>query len=162
MRESERETLGGGDSLPLHQVLDLAIQGDPPGQYPVLLPARQAPGRAEVAADGALEVGDLAVDAHAVHYVCGGETGLESQRLCGGAAAAADAGVGGGHLLARRGWDLRVGGLQGPPRSPTFPLDGRLGDGHHRGSGGGDGDGSSMLLLYATEAAGNGNGQTQV
>ena len=71
-RERERERLGGGDSLPLHQVLDLAVQGDAPGQHPVLLPAGQAPGRSKVAADGALEGGDLAVGTQAVHYVCGG------------------------------------------------------------------------------------------
>lgn len=63
-------SLGGSDSLPLHQVLHLAIEGDPSGQDFVFFSTSQAPCCSEIAADGALEVGELAVGVHAMKYVC--------------------------------------------------------------------------------------------
>lgn len=50
---------GGSDALPLHQVLHFAVVGDAARQDTVLFPARHAPGRAEVAADGAPEEAEL-------------------------------------------------------------------------------------------------------
>lgn len=76
-------SLGGGDSFPLHQVLHLAVQGDPPSQDFVLFPTSQPPCCSEIAADGALEVGELAVGVHAVNYVCGVQPWERTQHLCG-------------------------------------------------------------------------------
>lgn len=128
--------LGGGHPLPLHQVLHLAVQGDPSCQDFVLLPAGQPPRRSEVAADGALEVGQLAVGVHAVNYVRGVEPRQRAE-----------------HLRSRGDWvgvagrgDLRVGGLQGSSRPPTFPLYGWRGNGHVAGC--------RSRLAGATEAAG--------
>lgn len=50
------ESVRGGP-FPLHQVLNLALGRDPPGQHLVLLPAGQPPCRAKVVGDGRLEVG---------------------------------------------------------------------------------------------------------
>lgn len=75
--------LRGGDSFPLHQVLHLAVQGDPSGQDFVLLPAGQSPRCSEIVADGALEVGELAVGVHAMNYVCGVKPWEGVQQLCG-------------------------------------------------------------------------------
>lgn len=62
--------LGGSDSLPLHQILHLAIKGDPSGQNFILFTTGQPPCCSEIAADGALEVGELGVGVHAMNYVC--------------------------------------------------------------------------------------------
>lgn len=75
-------SLGGSDSFPLHQVLHLAVKGDPSCQDFILFPASQPPCCSEIAADGALEVGELAVGVHAVNYVCGVEPRERAQHLC--------------------------------------------------------------------------------
>lgn len=76
-------SLGSSDSFPLHQVLHLAIESDPSGQDFILFTARQTALCSEVAADGALEVGQLAVGVHATDYVCGVETREGAQQLFG-------------------------------------------------------------------------------
>lgn len=75
--------LRGSDSFPLHQVLHLSIEGDSSGQDFVLFPTSQTPGCSEIAADGALEVGELAVRVHAMNYVCGVKPREGAQHLCG-------------------------------------------------------------------------------
>ena len=64
------KSLGRSDSFPLYQVLHLAVEGDPSGQDFVLFPASQPPCCSKIAADGAFEVGELAVGVHAMNYVC--------------------------------------------------------------------------------------------
>lgn len=75
--------LGGSDSFPLHQVLHLAVKGNPPCQDFVFFPASQPPCCSEIAADRALEMGELAVGVHAVNYVCGVKPWEWAQHLCG-------------------------------------------------------------------------------
>ncbi|TNN69826.1 hypothetical protein EYF80_019894 [Liparis tanakae] len=53
------------------KVLHLAIKGDPSCQDFVLFPTSQSPRCSEIAADGALEVGELAVGVHAMNYIGG-------------------------------------------------------------------------------------------
>lgn len=67
------KVLRGGDSFPLHQVLDLPIKGDSSGQDFILFSTRQPSCGSKIAADGASEVGQLAVGVHTMNYVCGGE-----------------------------------------------------------------------------------------
>lgn len=109
-------SLRGGHSLPLHQVLHLAIQGDPPGQDLILFPAGQAPRCPEITADGGLEVGQLSVWVHAVNYVCGGEPVEGGQHVLSRGVRV---------YVARRG-NLWIWGLQGSPWPPAFPFDGRI------------------------------------
>lgn len=104
--------LGGSDSFPLNQVLHLSVEGDPSSQNFVLFPASQPPCCSEIAADGALEVGELAVGVHAVNYVCGVQPWEWAQHLCSWGIWVCVAGRG----------DLWVGGLQGPSWPPTFPF----------------------------------------
>lgn len=106
-------SLRGSHSLPLHQVLHLAIQGDPPGQDLVLFPAGQAPRCPEITADGGLKVGQLTVWVHAVNYVCGGEPVVE------GAQHVFSRGVW-VHVARRERGNLWIRGLQGSPWPPTF------------------------------------------
>lgn len=81
--DGESESLRGSDSFPLHQVLHLAVERDPSGQDFVLFPASQSPCCSEIAADGALEVGQLAVGVHAVNYVRGVKPWEGAQHLRG-------------------------------------------------------------------------------
>lgn len=118
-------TLGGSDSFPLHQVLHLAIEGDPSGQDFVLFPTGQPPCCSKIAADGVLEVGQLAVGVHAVHYVCGVEPWQRAQHLCR---------CGDGVCVTGRR-DLSVGDLQVPPGPTTFPFQWWRGNGDDAGCG---------------------------
>lgn len=137
-------SLGGGDSFPLHQILHLAIEGDPSGQDFILFTTGQAPRCSEIAADGALEVGELAVGVHAVNYVCWVKPWEAAQHLC-------CCGV--WVCVAERG-DLRVRGLQGTPWPPTFPLQRWRGNRHDAGR--------RACLDGATEAGGCLTGKEEV
>lgn len=130
--------LGGCDSFPLHQVLHLAIEGDPSGQDFVLFPTGQPPCCSKIAADGVLEVGQLAAGVHAVHYVCGVEPWQRAQHL---------SRCGDGVCLAGRR-DLSAGDLQVPPGPTTFPFQWWRGNGHDAGC--------CVHLAGATEADGQG------
>lgn len=108
--------LRGSHSLPLHQVLHLAVQGDPAGQDLILFPTGQAARCPEVTADGGLEVGQLSVRVHAVNYVCGRESVEGAQQV-----------------LSRGVWvyvvcrgNLWIRCLQSSPWSPTFSFYGRI------------------------------------
>lgn len=129
-------SLGGGDSFPLHQILDLAVESNSSCQDFVLFPASQPPCCSKIAADGALEVGELTVGVHAVNYVCGVKPWEWAQHLCGRGIWICVTGRG----------DLRVRGLQGPPWSPTFPFYGWRGNRHDAGC--------RACLAGATEAGG--------
>lgn len=118
-----RTALGGSDSLPLHQVLHLAIEGNPSGQHFVLFPTGQPPCCPKIAADGVLEVGQLAAGVHAVHYVCGVEPRQRAQHLCG---------CGDGVCVAGRR-DLGARDLQVPPGPTTLPFQRGRGNGHDAG-----------------------------
>lgn len=131
-------TLGGCDSFPLHQVLHLAIKGDPSGQDFVLFPAGQPPCCSKIAADGVLEVGQLAAGVHAVHYVCGVEPRQRAQHLRGR----------GDGVCVAGGRDLGAGGLQVPPGPAALPFQGWRGNGHDAGC--------CVHLAGATEADGQG------
>lgn len=74
-------SLGSSDSFPLHQVLHLAIESDPSGQDFVFFTTCQTALCSEVAADGALKVGQLAVGVHAANYVCRVKARESAQQL---------------------------------------------------------------------------------
>lgn len=130
--------LGRGDSFPLHQVLHLAIKGDSPRQDFILLPASQPPCCSKVAADGALEVGELAVGVHAMNYVCRVKPGERAQHLCSCCVCVWVWVCMGG----RR--DLRVWRPKGPSWSSSFPFQGWSRNRY--------GAGCSARLAGATEA----------
>lgn len=140
-------SLRGSHSLPLHQVLHLAIQGDPPGQDLVLFPAGQAPCCPEITADGGLKVGQLTVWVHAVNYVCGGEPVVE------GAQHVSSRGVW-VHVARRGRGNLWIRGLQGSPWPPTFSFYGWSWNRHDGGGG--------VRLVGAAEAAGWAEGKDTV
>lgn len=128
-------TLGGCDSFPLHQVLHLAIKGDPSGQDFVLFTTGQPPRCSKIAADGILEVGQLAAGVHAVHYVCGVEPWQRAQHLCR---------RGDGVCVTGRR-DLSAGDLKVPPGPTALPFQWWRGNGHDAGC--------CVHLAGATEAA---------
>lgn len=127
--------LRGSDSFPLHQVLHLAVKGDPSGQNLVLFSTGQPPCCPKIAADWVLEVGQLAVGVYAVNYVCGMKPWQWPQHL-------RSWGVWVYSVTGR--WDLWVGGLQGSSRPTTFPLQRWRGNGHDAGC--------RVCLAGATEA----------
>lgn len=112
-RRPYRARSGCRDPVPLHEVLHLPVLRDPSGQDAVPLAARHAPGRAEVAADGAPEEAELGAWVQALCNLRGGKVRERG-------------------VLERSGrswlWDLWVGRLQGSSWASTTSL--------HRGLGG--------------------------
>lgn len=107
---------GRSDALPLHQVLHFAVVGDAARQDAVFLPARHAPGRAEVAADGAPEEAELSAR---VQALCDGGR-REARQRCGRGRGCGRRSGGGFRLRRRR--DLGVGGLQRSSRTSSTPF----------------------------------------